>query len=190
MTQYYQALGIGYSNILTNTAAVQNLRDTLDLNSLDGTWSVPSQFVRQEVVDFLSGLNIQVHQVLGFRIVGDEVPPHTDDPGPGDWARLLWCDGSEFDMLWHQLRPGEQAVELIRPRDGATHYMAPVERVTEVHRQRLSTVNPAIVRIGNLHSGINHSVNPAYLWQIWPQRDGQNMTFDQLKSAFSGYLLG
>jgi hypothetical protein len=188
--QYHLNVDIGFNGIVTDIPMVKSMHVATDFSKLPGPFFVPCQYLRQDVIDFLAALDIQVHKVHGIRLEPDNSPPpHCDDPGPGDWARLMWWEGRHTDMTWYKLNEGIPITKLHRPMDDATHYIANFEQVSEIHRVRLSASNPVLVRTGTLHSGFNYEDQPCFGWQIWPTRGGHSVTFDQLADALAPYVL-
>ena len=188
--RYLLNLDLGFPGIVTDVAAVKAQHHASTLLRLTGPVCVPKRLLRQDVVDWLAALDINIKQVNAIKLGRDDSPPpHCDDPGPGDWGRIMWWDGQCTDMTWYQLNEGCAMRELRQPVTGATHYMASFEQVTEIHRVRLPASNPILVRTGVLHSGFSDEEPPCFGWQIWPTRDGHSMTFDQLADALAPYVL-
>ena len=188
--QYIQSVNIGFSGIITDTGAVKALHESTDFKKHGGPFWAPRQYLRSDVLEFLGSHDIYVKDVHVLRLSKDDPPPpHTDDPGPGDWARLMWWEGPETDMIWYRLREGQSIMTKTRPQDKASTFMVYAHQVEEIHRVRLPTQHPVIVRTGVWHSGFNHCDQPCFGWQIWPMRDGRSITFDELTAALATYLL-
>jgi hypothetical protein len=186
--QFIQQVDIGFSNIITDTDAVKALHESTDFRQHGGPFWAPRQYLRSDVLSFLSALDIAVKDVHAIRLIKDSPPhPHTDDPGPGDWGRLMWWEGTETDMVWYRLKEEQSMMTRSRPQDQALTYMLYFHQVEEIHRVRLPSTNPVIVRTGTWHSGFNHSEQPCFGWQVWPVRDGRHMTFDELTAALAAY---
>lgn len=187
--QYHQGFDIGFYSIVNDVEAVKRLhKNTLHR----GPFFIPPQYYRQDLVDFLIAHDITVYKMILIELGAEGPDPHCDDPGPGPWARLVWWESDQTDMIWYKLKSNENLTMMTRSVDGVANFSAREQQVDEIFRVRLASHRPAIVRTGVLHSGENHGSAPwaphTWGWQIFPHRNDRAMTGSELAESLKQYL--